>query len=92
MNIQANHLITNLEQMMNNKRNILLIALLTGFLTLTACEQNDGPMESAGEKMDNAYDDTKQAVTEGMEEIKDTSEDIGDKAEDMVDKAEDKME
>lgn len=45
--------------MNTNYLNWLLIGFLTlGGLTLTACEDHDGPIENAGEDIDEAIDNT----------------------------------
>jgi len=51
-------------------RSIFIIAMLIGTLGLTACEQ-DGPMENAGEEIDEA-----------VEDVEDSAEDAGDDIDD----------
>lgn len=41
-------------------RALLVAGLALG--TLAACDSNDGPMEEAGEQIDNAVDETAEAV------------------------------
>lgn len=48
-----------------------LIAILT--LGLTACEK-EGPMERAGEKLDDATEQAKDAVEEAADEIEDATD------------------
>ena len=53
-------------------KNTLLISLLASTLALSACEQ-DGPMEKAGESIDNAVDDSKDALDDAADDIKDAT-------------------
>ncbi len=59
---------------------LLMIMFALGSMTLVGCD-NDGPMENAGETVDEA-----------VEEMGDAAEEAGDNIEDTMDKAEDKME
>ncbi|GEM_PF-985662 len=52
-----------------------IVVILSSALALTACEQ-DGPMENAGEEIDDA-----------VEEVGDSAEDAADEVEDEVDDA-----
>jgi predicted small lipoprotein YifL len=65
--------------MKNIKNLFLLLALSLGAFTLVGCD-NDGPMENAGE-----------AVDEAVEDMKDTAEEAGNDIEDAVDDVQDKM-
>lgn len=56
---------------MSNLRNhakyiLILVALAFGGGALTACD-NEGPMEKAGEKADEAVNDTKRAVKDAAD-------------------------
>lgn len=55
----------------------LLLAAL-GATSLVGCDANDGPVESAGERVDDAYKNTKDSV-------KDAADDAGDAIEDATD-------
>ncbi|MEQ8588616.1 MAG: hypothetical protein RLO01_09170 [Thalassobaculaceae bacterium] len=46
-----------------------LTALLAGFLTLglAACDQNDGPLEQAGEAADEAVNDVQRAAEDAAD-------------------------
>lgn len=73
---------------MRNAR--MALALLTTALWLAACgdknpEHNDGPMESAGEEMDETADDISEGTEEAVEETGDTFEEAGDDIEDATD-------
>lgn len=46
-------------------RALLVAGLALG--TLAACDSNDGPMEEAGEQIDNAVDETAEAVEDAGE-------------------------
>lgn len=76
---------------------ISMIAILATGL-LAGCEKK-GPMEKAGENIDEAIDDTKDGLkdlgdgTDSVgEKIEEGLEDLGDKAEDVVDDVEKKLE
>lgn len=58
---------------MNSKHlNWLLIGFLTlGGATLTACEDHDGPVENAGEEIDDAVDNAGDDMEDLGEEIDD---------------------
>lgn len=51
--------------------NILLIALLAS-VTLVACDSNEGPMEEAGENVDQSVDDVQDATEDATDEVQDT--------------------
>ena len=63
-------------------RNPILLAFLVSGLSL-ACggskEPADGPMEKAGEDVDEAAHDTKEGVEKGAEKTGEAVEDAGDK-------------
>lgn len=48
------------------KLTLLLITFAIGAATLSACDQ-DGPLEQAGEKADEAVNDTKRAVKDAAD-------------------------
>jgi hypothetical protein len=64
------------------KHSMLLASLLTG-LSLAACGGNkepaEGPMENAGEKVDEAASDTKDGAEKAAEKTGEAVEDAGDK-------------
>lgn len=64
------------------KHSVLLASLLSG-LTLAACGGNkepaEGPMENAGEKVDEAASDTKDGAEKAAEKTGEAMEDAGDK-------------
>lgn len=47
-------------------RSMIVAGLALG--TLGACDSNDGPMEEAGEKIDNTIEETADAVEDGVDE------------------------
>lgn len=47
---------------------LILVAIL-GSLGLAACDANDGPMEDAGENIDEAADDMKDSMDEVEDEM-----------------------
>lgn len=54
---------------------LLLGSLILGGATLTACEDHDGPIENAGEDLDEAVDNT-------GDEMEDLGEDIDEAIQD----------
>lgn len=53
---------------MKIKRMIAVLFLSTfGMLSLSACDANDGPTESLGEKIDEATQDTKREVEDATD-------------------------
>ncbi|HSC68929.1 MAG TPA: hypothetical protein VLC79_14625 [Cellvibrio sp.] len=64
--------------------NILQRAFIIGLLALplAACDSNDGPTEKAGEKVDNALDNTRDKLDDAGDKIKDGVEDACEKASD----------
>lgn len=64
------------------KVRVLAILLALGAtMPLVGCEK-DGPAESAGEKMDEAYENSKDSVEDAMDEAGDKMEEACDKATD----------
>jgi hypothetical protein len=59
----------------------LLLAVF-GVTSLAGCDTNDGPVESAGERVDDAYENTKDGV-------KDAADNAGDAIDDACDEATD---
>lgn len=55
---------------------ILMMSL--GAATLVGCD-NDGPMENAGEKVDEAVEDMKDTAEETKNDVKDAVDDAQDK-------------
>jgi hypothetical protein len=62
---------------------IFLVSFLAFFAT--ACDSNDGPMEKAGERVDEAVDESKDTLEKVGENGKSVIEDMGDKVEDATD-------
>lgn len=60
---------------------VFIIALLA--TPLAACDSNKGPAEKLGENVDNALDETRDALDDAADEIKDGAEDA---CEDVSDK------
>lgn len=54
---------------MNVLQRVFIIALLA--TPLVACDSNKGPAEKLGENVDNAVDDTRDAIDDAADEIKD---------------------
>ena len=46
--------------------------LLTGLVSLQACDSNDGPLEEAAEDIDEAVEDVGDAIEEACEEATDS--------------------
>jgi hypothetical protein len=69
------------------KQFVLISSLLTG-LALAACGGNkepaDGPMEHAGEKVDEAAHDTKEGAEKATEKTGEAVENAGDKVKDAT--------
>lgn len=70
-------------------KHLIIIAFASIFLI--ACDTQDGPMEQAGEKIDEQYETVKDGVNQGIENLSDQAEDVLDKTEDQIDKAENKL-
>jgi predicted small lipoprotein YifL len=69
------------------KQQLLLTALVTG-LSLAACGGNkepaEGPMENAGEKVDQAAEDTKEGAEKASEKTGEALENAGDDVKDAT--------
>lgn len=61
---------------------LLLVALIA--LPLVGCEEK-GPMEKAGESMDEAIDDARDAADEIGDDIEDAADEVGDEVDDATD-------
>ena len=73
----------------------LTIVLFTAVLSLgfaTACGQDEGPMESAGQAMDEAADNVGDAARDAADAAGDAARDAADAAGDAVDDIKEKME
>lgn len=62
---------------------VLLVALLA--LPLAGCAEEKGPMEKAGEKVDDAIDEVTDTAEDIGDEIGDAVEDVGEEVEDATD-------
>lgn len=59
---------------MKNFKNLFVLMLLMGSLGgLQACDDNDGPLEDAGEAIDDAADDVGDAIEEACEDATDSN-------------------
>ena len=57
-----------------NAKNIFaLMFLLSSLSVLQACDDNDGPLEEAGEAIDDAADDVGDAIEEACEDATDSN-------------------
>lgn len=70
----------------SNVKKLLLISLCASFLALAGCEEK-GPMEKAGERVDDAVDNAGDA----MDDAKDAADDAADEMEDAVDDVADEV-
>lgn len=61
----------------------LLVALLA--LPLVGCAEEQGPMEKAGEKIDDAVDEVSEDVEDVGEEVGDAVDEVGEEAQDATD-------
>jgi len=61
-------------------KNLLLTSLAAAAIALGAagCDTDDGPMEEAGKKLDESYQDTVASMEEAAEETGDKIEDAAD--------------
>jgi len=66
------------------KRLLLVLAALA-VLALAGCDDNKGPMQKAGEKVDNAAEKTGDAVKGAAEKTGDAVKGAADKTKDAVD-------
>ena len=64
---------------------LLMSSLLLLSIGLTGCDNNDGPMEETGDKLDEAYEKAKDTMDDAGDKMKDIIEDAGDKIEDATD-------
>jgi hypothetical protein len=64
---------------------LLLVSALIGGLSVTGCKEK-GPMEKAGESIDDAAKKTGDAAKEAGEKVKDAAVDAKEKAKDAVNK------
>lgn len=62
----------------------VLVAVPACFFTLSGCEEK-GPMEKAGEKVDDAAEKTGDAIEDAAEKTGDAIEDAGDEIEEATD-------
>jgi len=59
---------------MKNFKNIFVLMLLLGGLpALQSCDNNDGPLENAGEAIDDAADDLGDTLEEACEDATDSN-------------------
>jgi hypothetical protein len=59
---------------MKNVKNLFVLMLLMGSLPgIQACDSNDGPLENAGEAIDDAADDAGDAIEEACEDVTDSN-------------------
>jgi hypothetical protein len=63
----------------------LLSAVLLSVACASSQKEPDGPTERAGEKVDEAAEDTKEAAEEAGDKIEEKTEEAGDKVEDKTD-------
>ncbi len=56
----------------------LIACLLTAGLLLIGCVEEKGPMEKAGEKIDDAIEDTGDKLEDIGDEIEDAADDVQD--------------
>ncbi len=68
-----------LKKLLNDtacKRAAAMAAIaLTAAFTLSACDRNEGPMEEAGESIDQSFENAQEHYREGVEEVKDEYDD-----------------
>ena len=70
---------------MKSLKHVLLMAVLIGGFAVVGCKEK-GPMEKAGESIDNAAEKTADAAKEAGEKTKEAAKDAADKVKDAVDK------
>lgn len=63
----------------------LMVVALLMFGTVACVEENDGPLEEAGESLDEAVDEVKDAGEDIGDEIEDGGDAVGDAIEDATD-------
>ena len=69
---------------------IKCLAASVALFALVACDTSDGPMEQAGEKVDNAYTESKDNMQDALENMGDEAELLKEDAKNVLDKAGDK--
>lgn len=67
----------------NYLKSALLVSLLASMMALSACEQ-DGPMEQAGEKIDNTADKAGDALNDAADDASDSLESAADEIKDAT--------
>ncbi len=53
--------------MINLRKLFFFMALLTGFFALQGCDANEGPLEEAGEEIDDAVDDVGDDIDDALD-------------------------
>ncbi|RBP52779.1 hypothetical protein [Arenicella xantha] len=66
-----------------NLKKLLLTSLFASLVALAGCEEK-GPMEKAGESIDNAVDDAGDAINDAGDEVEDAADDAADEIEDAA--------
>ena len=66
-------------------KQLLLVLAALAMLSLAGCENKKGPMEKAGEAVDNAAENTSDFVEDAAEKTGDFVEDAAEKTGDAVD-------
>lgn len=64
-------------------KKMIALFLFSAALILTGCEK-EGPMEKAGEKMDNVIEDAGDTIEETGDKMGETMEEAGDKVKDAT--------
>lgn len=67
------------------RRTSLPAAILTAFMALAACSEEQGPAEGAGEQIDEAAEDLQEDAGDAAEETGDAVEETADSVEDATD-------
>lgn len=65
-------------------KQLLLVLAALAVLALAGCDDNEGPMQTAGEKTDNAAEKTGDAVKTGVEKTGDALKTAGDAVKNTV--------
>jgi hypothetical protein len=72
------------------KIRIMTIAVALALITsLSACKEEEGPMEKMGKKMDEAAEEVEDSFKDAADEVEDAVEDAADEIEDAADDAND---
>lgn len=58
------------------KKLAVLLASAGMVLSMSACDSNDGPMEKAGEKLDEGYGEVVDSVEDAADEIEDKADEL----------------